>query len=105
MPNSRLLIYWCSVLFLVALPIQINAGDGRWTGHGPFMTNLYFLEISPSNPAVLYAGNSYALLRSTDSGFTWTQLTSAPSSYCSVVSTSCVSLFKPHPQNDQIAYA
>lgn len=85
------------LLLCIVFSIVAFAGDGRWTGHGPFMAAFNLLEISPSNANWLYAANGRRILRSTDSGLTWLSL--------ECPSYSCPGILRLHPRNTQIAYA
>jgi hypothetical protein len=48
-----------------------HAGQGVWTGGGPYDGNITALAINPVNPATLYAATINAVFKSTDSGGTW----------------------------------
>lgn len=65
-------------LFLVALlslsPFAssvASAGRGAWTGHELPGGNVVALAINPQNPAVLYAGTSAGLFKSSNEGESW----------------------------------
>lgn len=98
--------------------LRNNASNGRksaagsWTFAGPnqtydtdgstvvtWQTNVYSVDIAPSDPKVLYAGGEAGgLWRTTDKGLNWTLLSTN-------VSHGAFGAVKIHPNNPDIAYA
>jgi hypothetical protein len=63
----------------IAAPLAF-AGVNRWTSSGPHGASINSLAIDPTNPDIVYAGNSRAVFRSRDGGLSWAStLSFAPS--------------------------
>src|SRR6185295_14599053 len=85
----------CLVIF-VTLPASLCADTNTWTRIGPQGGYVESLAINPQNSATLYAGMSWGLAKSTDSGATW-----KPLNYVHLAPTST----SIDPQNPSTMYA
>jgi len=60
-----------SVLLLVVSLHRAEAGVNAWTTNGPHSETINALAIDPQTPAILYAGGTDAVFKSTDGGGSW----------------------------------
>jgi len=81
MNRERNLVIQCKrslILFAGALLLGaagwVEAEINRWTTNGPAGGDILALAIDPSSPAILYAGTSLGVFKSTNGGESWSPI-------------------------------